>query len=619
MFYYWNDFEKQKNSKRILIIYGAGVAGKHFINVNGLKPQYFYDKYNAIAVEDVNGNLYPVYQINSVPVPPNSDIIVSLTRKEHLKEFMINIDLFPKECNLYFFPRFNFETLGDRNNTSVPIINGKPAIYFNNINPFNVSLHEMLSNGAFEELEIEKLKPLFTHADSDFGRDYLQSLWDNGITINRNGYLTETKKDRPIFLEGGQQRTVYLFGNCAFLSHWSCWKDSVEGLLSGDQALNCKIENYSHGSHSIGDIFVEMMNIEFDINSVAILNYDADINYDFLEKILLISNRLIKLNVRFVFLLHFNLLLKTKLGVFESFLMEKMYNNKQEMRKEHKQLVQKNLRFQETMLRLGIECYTYSGKIYSDNQDVFVDKRHVADLGNKYIAKFIKDVLLNKIETLDLSKQNALYSLKDYQILLNNLNQNITSNGKQCVGAVVMNCNPFTNGHRFLIEQAQRYCDSLIVFVVSEDKSYFTFEERLQLVQMGTADLQNVYIIPSGSFIISQFTFSDYFRKDDIQCLIANCERDLEIFRDKIAPYAGIKIRFIGEEPLDMVTKHYNETMKRILPEGGVQVLEIPRVSVGDTVISASYVRKALKSKKFEEIAKFVPITTFDFLKENFS
>ena len=40
-------------------------------------------------------------------------------------------------------------------------------------------------------------------------------------------------------------------------------------------------------------------------------------------------------------------------------------------------------------------------------------------------------------------------------------------------GAVVMNCNPLTLGHRYLIEQALKQCDYLMIFVVQEDKSFF--------------------------------------------------------------------------------------------------------------------------------------------------
>lgn len=52
-------------------------------------------------------------------------------------------------------------------------------------------------------------------------------------------------------------------------------------------------------------------------------------------------------------------------------------------------------------------------------------------------------------------------------------------------GAIVMNCNPFTKGHRYLIEQALKTVEYLYIFVVEEDKSYFKFQDRLKMVKGG--------------------------------------------------------------------------------------------------------------------------------------
>ena len=42
-------------------------------------------------------------------------------------------------------------------------------------------------------------------------------------------------------------------------------------------------------------------------------------------------------------------------------------------------------------------------------------------------------------------------------------------------GAIVMNCNPFTLGHRSLVEYAHNNCDEVIIFAVQEDRSVFPF------------------------------------------------------------------------------------------------------------------------------------------------
>lgn len=187
------------------------------------------------------------------------------------------------------------------------------------------------------------------------------------------------------------------------------------------------------------------------------------------------------------------------------------------------------------------------------------------------------------------------------------------------IGSIVMNCNPFTLGHRYLIEQAAAQCDLLYIFVVEENKSIFSFEDRFMLVQQGTADLENVIVMPSGSFMISTLTFPEYFNKDNPAAVQVDPSMDVEIFGKYIAPALGITLRFAGEEPLDVVTNRYNETMKHILPAYGLTFKVIPRKECDGQVISASRVRNCLKTKDFIQINSLVPDTTFRYLLQKFN
>ncbi len=182
------------------------------------------------------------------------------------------------------------------------------------------------------------------------------------------------------------------------------------------------------------------------------------------------------------------------------------------------------------------------------------------------------------------------------------------------IGSIVMNCNPFTLGHRYLIEMASKKVDILLIFVLQEDKSEFSFEERFKLVKLGTNDLDNVYIFSSGKFMISSITFPEYFLKGQKQNIVVDTSNDLNLFGEIIAPNLGIKVRFVGEEPIDLVTQQYNESMKKILPQYGVQVVEIPRKTSDNEVISASVVRKLMRENRYKEIQKRVPNTTYNYL-----
>lgn len=188
------------------------------------------------------------------------------------------------------------------------------------------------------------------------------------------------------------------------------------------------------------------------------------------------------------------------------------------------------------------------------------------------------------------------------------------------IGSIVMNCNPFTLGHRHLIEEALKIVDGLYLFIVEEDKSHFSFKDRFKMVELGIEGLEGVVAVPSGKYILSQKTFEQYFMKEQIETVEA-MDYDIQIFGDVVAQSLGIKYRFIGEEPFDKVTKEYNETMKRLLPDFGVKVVEIPRmtgeIDGHEKAISASLVRKAILERRYELLGELCPETTVKYLMSN--
>lgn len=189
---------------------------------------------------------------------------------------------------------------------------------------------------------------------------------------------------------------------------------------------------------------------------------------------------------------------------------------------------------------------------------------------------------------------------------------NLSDNG--VAGGIVMNCNPFTLGHQHLIRVASQIVDTLYVFVVSENRSEFDFKDRIQMVKEGTKDILNVMVIPSGKFILSAATFPEYFSKDESQYADIDMSKDIDIFGSVIAKELNITIRFVGEEPNDVVTKQYNESMKRILPKYDIKVLEIPRIKLNNNYISASIVRKLWHNGELEKLKKYVPECTYSYL-----
>lgn len=185
-------------------------------------------------------------------------------------------------------------------------------------------------------------------------------------------------------------------------------------------------------------------------------------------------------------------------------------------------------------------------------------------------------------------------------------------------GAIVVNCNPFTFGHRFLIESAASKVNHLYLIVVEEDRSLFPFKVRFELVKKGVKDIRNVTLIKGGKYVISQYTFPTYFLRDESQKEIARAQSELDIrlFARWIAPVLNIKYRFVGTEENCKTTELYNLAMKNILPEFGIELIEIKRKKIKDQnlVISASTVRNSIKFGDWGIVKKMVPKTTFDFL-----
>lgn len=182
------------------------------------------------------------------------------------------------------------------------------------------------------------------------------------------------------------------------------------------------------------------------------------------------------------------------------------------------------------------------------------------------------------------------------------------------IGSLVMNCNPFTLGHQYLIEKAAKECDGVHVFILGEDYSTFPSEIRYELVKQGVAHLSNVRVHKGRDYMISGATFPSYFIQGEEAVVEAQASLDVTVFKEYIAPALGINRRYVGEEPFCAVTNLYNKTMGNILPKAGIEVRVLPRKKQENMVISASLVRKGLAEKRLESIRSLVPDSTYEFL-----
>ncbi len=207
-------------------------------------------------------------------------------------------------------------------------------------------------------------------------------------------------------------------------------------------------------------------------------------------------------------------------------------------------------------------------------------------------------------------------------------------------GAIVMNANPFTKGHRYLVEQAASQVDNLYVIVVKEDRSRFPYVERKAMIEAGCAGLDNVVVCEGSDYAISAATFPTYFLKKLDDATDTQIALDLDLFVNHIAQPLGVTVRFAGSEPEDALTRRYNELMAEILPGTSVAVVrqdhqpdselvegsavrqarrpidfvEIPRLEQNGNPISATSLRRALDKGNLKEAMEYIPKSTIPYL-----
>ena len=197
-------------------------------------------------------------------------------------------------------------------------------------------------------------------------------------------------------------------------------------------------------------------------------------------------------------------------------------------------------------------------------------------------------------------------------------------------GVIVMNANPFTLGHRYLVEQSVLALGpstssgpepvsagepveppKLTIIPVKEDASRFPYRERLAMLRAGCDGLADV--VEGSDYQISATTFPTYFLKDLSDAAETQMRLDIDLFGRYIAPALGARARFVGTEPSDPLTARYNALMKELLPKYGIQLVEIPRLTI-EQPVTATEVRALLDEGRFKEASALTPASTWPYL-----
>lgn len=186
---------------------------------------------------------------------------------------------------------------------------------------------------------------------------------------------------------------------------------------------------------------------------------------------------------------------------------------------------------------------------------------------------------------------------------------------KENSSVIVMNANPFTKGHEYLIKKACENSSFVYVIMVSEEASLFTYKERLDMIKLAIQKFSNVKILEGSNYLVSKNVFPSYFLPSKEEVVKQQIILDSFIFVNYIVPALNIKKRFVGEEPFSITTNLYNQIMTEVFKTKEIELIIIPRKKYQDKSISATQVRKLFIQGNFEEISQLVPTSSLNYLK----
>lgn len=652
----WSDFDACRNhSRRTLVIYGAGPVGRNLMMICNLVPAYFCDKNAAQikSVSDRNGRKVPVITLEQLSgLNAAIDLLIGILNPnldlgDITEEIRRALEQTKQEVVIY---RHDLGKDGE----DFPL---------NGLLPRKPMLYGLVREHVLSDANPYGIRSAFMDSDTYTDNDYkeLYNYVFAALAYQGKRLAHKNLQSRFVNFADGKRRTTgqpERFDNRCFI-----FGDSrVQGSHSPDQYTICsqlqamlnqrlsgaayRVENEAIQGVSLGVMLSQLKETSLSPGDMVFFvkpHYLWDFRVSKEENLYYSLSMVVQAhqycqahNCFFAFVEAPLVQHRQICSPWEEYILFRSWSSPRDFmptRRFSDLMSMYDLRFQLYCAQENIACFGVDPAFYCAKDAIFLDFIHWGDYGNRIMAKQLFKIIeaQEKLEPGYLKNNSRLVDVKAIERkettwiirqMFKGVDEYVEEirgrNGvepEKRAGAIVMNCNPFTNGHRYLIEKAAALSEKLYIFVVQEDQSDFLFADRFRLVQENAKDLPGVTVLPSGQFIISSFTFPGYFaKKGALEGAEPDTRMDLLLFALCIAPPLNIKTRFVGEEPYCATTRSYNRQMKEILPEYGVEVVEVPRINVDGEAVSASRVRQLLAQGRFQELEKLVPAQTFQFL-----
>lgn len=287
---------------------------------------------------------------------------------------------------------------------------------------------------------------------------------------------------------------------------------------------------------------------------------------------------------------------------------------------ENNELVATASRYQNVIKCVAVDNRLQGGSIFNQIITHIINRNTEEGYFKHYLyttkksSKAFEYLGFRKLEEVDDKLVFMENAVRGFDTFLNDLEKH-KKPGKT-IASIVMNANPFTLGHQYLVEKAASENDILHLFVLSEELSAFSSLQRLKLVKAGVSHLNNVYVHQTDNYMVSSATFPSYFLKEDDDVTKIQARLDARMFVNHISKALDINIRYVGNEPFSNATNIYNEALSEEFDDK-IKLIIVERLENETDVISATKVRKLLSEEKLAEVKRFVPKTTYDFFTTN--
>lgn len=623
--YWYNNIEGARSREKIFI-YGTALDGKTFAKFLIAKEyplEAFIDK-NATRGELLFG--YPVITVDKLENRKEYAVVITAKTEVVTNQMLQELETRGFLGRVYLWESFAIDTSKNKVECSLrEFVNSKPWFYYD-------IYESLLEKKSIREDDFLKIYDVHKGSRMPKGQNFYTEYPCNSEFGNVDERGVRHTSNQPKEFDN----TIYFFGDSRFFGMGVPDGETVpsyfQRLVNQNKEKSYLVENYSVVNTTMDSTVAWIKTIDFKAGDIVFITtftllmngydepeYFGGSGYD--EYYAYLFDKLKKIQTeKNIKIFGFNLAIQKQTVTLAEKTCDKLIRIDTPpglfslpIKKES--LLEMGNRYLAKMYDLEEVILAYHTGV-----NFYADLTHFSPKGCEIIAKgMFRRIFKKKPEEIDQyfedNRKEKLYRAymctrewKEYRDFLHEIYVPVA--GK--IGAIVMNANPFTNGHRYLVEYASSMVDFLYVFVVQEDKSEIAFKDRLKMVEIGCRKWSNVKVLRSGEFIISQNTFPEYFDKYAEE---VNATKDLCFFADVIAQILNISCRFVGQEPYSAVTRHYNEQMKEILPRYGLECIEIDRIDVEGEVISATKVREAIKNNDIDTLRKMVPETTYQYLK----